>query len=123
MIASTLFYSFAWQNGTSGLIGTWIFAGKENGCERLTRIRHLKKSRPGFKFLKNGKLINRSTIGWCGTPPIKYKNYPGTWKQTTDSTLMVTFEYWGGEATRDLLIVELTERQLIVKVTDWINVE
>jgi hypothetical protein len=46
----------------------------------------------GFEIQHKGLLLMRENPGWCGTPPIVYKDFPGMWKLQQDSTLNLNYE-------------------------------
>ena len=49
-----------------------------------------------YKFLPEGSMTERKNSGWCGTPPISYEDYPGTWSVINDTLVEVSVGYWGG---------------------------
>ena len=56
-------------------------------------------------------------MGWCGTPPISYGNYDGTWKIEDDSKLTITYEYWGGTMEEEWAISNLsTDKMKISRI-------
>lgn len=110
-------YSFQSAEDESGdLLGVWIYTSYDNGVVELTRSSSLKHDEPGIEFKKDGKLKKRQNVGWCGTPPISYGNYGGTWKMTSDSTLTIYYNYWGGKSEEDWQVLRLEKNRLRVKV-------
>ena len=75
-------------------------------------------SKRGFQFKRNGKLIVRQNIGWCGTPPISYGNDKGTWKKIGKSKIRVQYDYWGGEIIEKWEIKDIDEESMSFKVLD-----
>lgn len=71
----------------------------------------------GICFKENRKLVERKNTGWCGTPPVSYDEYEGTWKQNGDR-LLLHLSYWGGWMDVEWEIVSLDEEFLIVKVIE-----
>jgi hypothetical protein len=69
----------------------------------------------GFQFLSNGKLKVRQNSGWCGTPPISYETALGSWSKTSDSTVRLDYPYWGGTIINDILIVRISNSELLIK--------
>ena len=64
----------------------------------------------GFSTNKNA--------GWCGTPPISYADFEGTWKKS-DSTISITVGYWGGLLDYQWKIVSIDNKSLtIVKLQE-----
>jgi hypothetical protein len=97
------------------LLGTWIYSNYHNESIQFKKERSFDNKNPGIKFKKNGALVKRQNSGWCGTPPISYENYKGSWKTTSDSTLTIRYEYWGGMIEEDWLITDLSNDVLDVK--------
>jgi hypothetical protein len=98
------------------LIGVWVFSIYKDDCMEYTTMKSLLKNESGFVFKKNGRLIIRQNSSWCGTPPIEYKNYNGTWKYTSDSSILINYKYWGGKAAMELKIIDLNPNILKLKV-------
>ena len=71
------------------LLGTWVYSNYENKSIQFKKKRSFQSDKPGIQFKKNGTLMKRQNSGWCGTPPISYKNYKGFWKTTSDSTINI----------------------------------
>lgn len=101
------------------LVGVWIYDKYEDEAVKYVKHKAFEKDVSGIKFKKNGELVRRQNVGWCGTPPITYSNYDGTWKVTSDSTLTIRYKYWGGDAEQDWLIKELSASVLKIKRLDY----
>jgi hypothetical protein len=69
----------------------------------------------GFAFLSGGKFIERKNAGWCGTPPISYADFEGSWS-LNDSIITVTVGYWGGTSTYHWRVVSANDNLLIIDV-------
>jgi hypothetical protein len=82
----------------SMLLGTWSYSFYENDLAVYTRTPDFIES-DGIKFNADGTLIQRKNSGWCGTPPITYANYDGTWTQMNDTIIEIKAGYWGGTTT------------------------
>lgn len=106
-----------------GIKGVWIYKGYRDSVAELARAPGLYKKEPGIWFKKDGTLVRRQNASWCGTPPISYENYPGTWRQLTDSTLVIRHEFWGGTQEQEWWIVASSSRKLKVKImrTEYLN--
>jgi hypothetical protein len=87
--------------GDSPLIGTWSSSFYENELTVYTRTPDFIES-DGIKFNADGTLIQRKNAGWCGTPPITYANYDGTWTKINDTIIEIKAGYWGGTTTSRL---------------------
>lgn len=101
------------------LIGTWIYSDYDDQAMHYEKARSFDENQPGIEFKRNGKLVKRQNEGWCGTPPITYKNFNGSWKQTSDSTLEIHYAYWGGTIEEDWLIVRIENTKLTVKRLEY----
>lgn len=104
------------STGLSGdLEGTWVFKSYENENYTLKRSFSLAEDKAGIIFFRDGKLIERKNIGWCGTPPVVYDNYTGNWYTESDNKLKISVGFWGGTETYKLEIVLLSESDLVFK--------
>ena len=100
------------------IIGTWAYSGSKNAVYEYSKEKDLSFSKRGFQFKRNGKLIVRQNIGWCGTPPISYGNDKGTWKKIDKSKIRVQYDYWGGEIIEKWEIKDIDEESMSFKVLD-----
>ena len=105
----------------AGIIGTWVeeidisLPVIEDGITRLKRTGELAESGYGFVIKADGTFIERKNAGWCGTPPISYDNFEGSWEPLSDSLLDITVAYWGGILTYQMRIVSLQEDKLGIR--------
>jgi len=102
------------------IVGVWLF-GECSSTETLTCLNKVSKfdnDQAGIQFKKNGKLVKRQNSGRCGTPPISYGNYNGTWKATGESTLTITYAFFGGTMEEDWKIIETSDKKLKISVLD-----
>lgn len=93
------------------IIGTWVetlgvqaFVA-EDGIARFDRAKDLNPDSYGFVLNADGTFKERKNAGWCGTPPISYDNFEGTWEPWSDSLLDITVAYWGGSMTYQMRIM------------------
>ena len=68
----------------------------------------------GITFKPNGVVIEHANSGFCGTPPVVYVNYTGTWSQQ-GAIVKATIPYQGGSSDLTWEIVSLTPTSLTVK--------
>ena len=102
------------------LIGIWLFeenTSSENNAS-LLKSKKFREDEPGIQLKKNGKLVKRQNSGRCGTPPISYANYEGTWAMTGNSTLTVKYEFFDGTIEEDWKILETNKNKLKIVVID-----
>lgn len=99
------------------LEGAWSILGgpQSDGSFFLSKIDSLDHDIEAISFKMDGKLTKRQNIGRCGTPPITYGNYEGTWKPLSDSSVRVRYRYWQGEIEEDWLITGLNENVVACK--------
>lgn len=77
-------------NESNKLIGYWINPDYTESELKLQRAGSLKENEYGMAFLEGSKHIERSS-GWCGTPPITFFDFQGTWT-TNDSIIIITID-------------------------------
>ncbi|MCK4747370.1 MAG: hypothetical protein KAT15_10055 [Bacteroidales bacterium] len=101
------------------IVGTWVeevdLTHVEDGTTQLKRADELDPSLYGFTIKDDGSFVERKNAGWCGTPPISYDNFDGTWVALSDSLLEITVGYWGGTMTYQMRIVSLDQEQLRIR--------
>ncbi len=98
-----------------GIVGTWIEEGYQGDTAYFNRSGELDKLKYGFTLKEDGSFIERKNSGFCGTPPISYANYDGTWEAVSDSLLSITVGYWGGMMTYQMRIVSMKGQGLAIK--------
>jgi hypothetical protein len=95
------------------LIGVWNFSESNNNDNIYIRSSEFIEDH-GYKFNGDGTLTERQNSGWCGTPPITYANYPGTWNLINDTLISLDVGYWGGTTKYKLDIQSVDSDFLIV---------
>ncbi len=105
----------------AGIVGTWVedvavgLPEIEDGITRLNRSEKLDQDRYGFTIMEDGTFLERKNAGWCGTPPIYYDNFDGTWSALSDSLIEITVGYWGGSMSYQIRIVSLDDESLRIR--------
>ena len=99
----------------AGIVGTWIEHDYLDDVLKLNRADKLDPSKYGFSINDDGTFIENKNSGWCGTPPIAYGSFDGTWEAKSDSLLEVTVGYWGGIMTYQIRIVSLDNENLSIR--------
>lgn len=97
------------------IVGTWVEESLEDQVTTLKRAEELAQDQYGFIIREDGTFTERKNAGWCGTPPISYDNFEGTWEALSDSLLDITVGYWGGTITYQMRIVSLDEQYLRIR--------
>lgn len=93
-------------------IGTWVHSYvQQDSIVVSSREESFDYLMSGYQFQEDGQFIYRGT-GWCGTPPITYFNYEGTWVEAEDSVLAIEVESWDGMQNYNLRIIEISDDTL-----------
>ena len=77
-------------NESNKLIGYWINPVYTDLELKLERANSLKENEYGIAFLEESTCIERSS-GWCGTPPITFFDFQGTWTKN-DAIIIMTID-------------------------------
>jgi len=93
------------------LIGFWSYSDFQDNTEVYSRNNELIDDHC-YNFRGDGTLTERKNSGWCGTPPITYADYSGTWTVLNDTLIQVDVGYWGGTIRYRLDIESLDSRSL-----------
>ncbi len=100
---------------SGNLTGYWVNQQFADTLFTYEKSDNLVDNEYGFAFLPGGKFIERKNAGWCGTPPISYADFEGSWS-LNDSIFNVTVGYWGGTATYRWRVVSADNGRLIIDV-------
>jgi hypothetical protein len=95
------------------LIGHWISPVYIDSLIQYTRADALKEDDFGISFKPENILIERQNAGWCGTPPISFTNYNGTWSKTGD-IIDISVDFWGGKVNRQWKVIVINAETLVV---------
>lgn len=99
--------------GSENLIGSWINPEAIDSVIRFDKSTTLKTGEYGFTFRTDQIFVERKNAGWCGTPPIAYADFDGTWA-LNDSVINIKVKYWGGTTTYRWKIIGLDAEKLII---------
>jgi hypothetical protein len=99
----------------AGIVGTWIEDEYQGDTLFLHRNGAFDKEKYGFTINDDGTFIEHKNAGWCGTPPITYDSFEGSWEAVSDSLLNITVAYWGGMMTYQIRIVSLDAEELAIR--------
>ena len=103
------------SNLPENLEGVWIFKSFEDEIYTMQKAYILEKDNSGLVFYNNGKIVERKNSGWCGTPPVSYSNFDGSWKSESGNKLNIKVGYWGGTEKYTIEIISLTGSNFIYK--------
>ncbi|MCH7401995.1 hypothetical protein ACFOUP_15710 [Belliella kenyensis] len=96
-------------------VGNWtIGENHENGFS-LIRTENLPDNTFGFSFFENGEMTSRRISGWCGTPPVAYSDYSGTWS-IGGTTLKLNMGFWGGRNIQEWKIISSNDSGNVVRI-------
>jgi hypothetical protein len=105
------------------LIGSWFNPHYNDSIVTYERSEGLVDNDYSFSINEDKTFIERKNSGWCGTPPISYADFDGTWSKN-DSIIEITVDYWGGTAEYTWKIVLLNEAILkIIRLEEDYNLE
>jgi hypothetical protein len=93
------------------LYGCWINPVINDSLSTYEKANSLKDNDYGLAFKSGHVFIERKNSGWCGTPPISYADFDGTWTQT-DSIINITVGFWGGSADYQWKIISIDKKKL-----------
>jgi hypothetical protein len=99
------------------LIGSWFNPQHNDSIVTFERSEGLVDNEYGFSFNEDKTFIERKNAGWCGTPPILYADFDGTWTKN-DSIIEITVGYWGGTADYTWKIVSIDETLLKIIILE-----
>lgn len=101
-------------NESNKLIGHWINPVYTGSELQLTRASSLKSDGYGLSFLEKTQCVERSS-GWCGTPPLTFMDFHGTYTNT-DSIIVITIDN-GINGTQNIkwIIKTLDNKTLILE--------
>ena len=94
-------------------IGNWFNPQYNDSIVTYERSEGLVENDYGFSINEDKTFIERKNAGWCGTPPISYADYDGTWTEK-DSIIEITVGYWGGTSDYTWKMVSVDETTLII---------
>jgi hypothetical protein len=97
------------------LVGIWKSSGYNNGSDIYTRDDRFTDEHC-YKFNDDGTLTERKNAGWCGTPPVTYADYAGSWTSLNDTLISISVGYWGGTTTYKLDIQSVDAETLKVDI-------
>lgn len=100
--------------GPGELTGFWVNPQYNDSIVRYERANAFNNG-PGIHFLSDGSLVEHKNAGWCGTPPITYADYNGSYSEN-DSIISVSVGYWGGTSDYQWRLISLSGEDLSIKV-------
>lgn len=95
------------------LLGYWINPQPIDTLWQFQKSLIIPQSTYGVSFGQKSHFVERTNVGWCGTPPITMQNYLGTWF-LTDSVVNISVVRWNGYASFQWKVIKVTEGKLLV---------
>ncbi len=96
---------------SSSIVGKWEKPTYSNDTLTFAKAPEKKEYEYLIQFKSDGSLMERKNAGWCGTPPIAWENYEGSWEMK-DSVIRVSVGYWGGQAKYQWKLLSVSQNQL-----------
>ena len=93
------------------LIGIWNYSDFSDNVYLFDRSPAMVNNHC-YQFNVDGTLTERKNSGSCGTPPISYADFAGTWTMINDTLVQVDVGYWGGTTTYWLDIESIDSKRL-----------
>ena len=95
------------------ITGVWINQQANDNTFTYQRAESLIDNEYCFAISPNGKFTEHKNSGFCGTPPISYAEYEGSWTYS-DSILHISVPYWGGNSTYKWKVLEVDETHISI---------
>jgi len=99
------------------LFKKWVFVDSNEEGILYESGAQFKEDKSGMEFMKDGTMVVRQNGGWCGTPPIAYENFTGTWRAISKTEFALSYKFWGGTIKSTMTVVKLNKKELVVKLT------
>jgi hypothetical protein len=93
------------------ILGIWTYSDYRENTAVFNRSESFSDNHC-YNFKPDGTLIERKNSGWCGTPPINYENYNGTWASVNDTVILINVGFWGGTTSYYLDIETVNAEKL-----------
>lgn len=101
--------------------GYWINPDYSANQITYTKTYALQENEYGLSLKADQSLIERKNAGWCGTPPITYGDFEGSWSQN-DSTIYIKVGYWGGKEQREWKLKSIDSKKLTIEIIDYAHI-
>jgi hypothetical protein len=99
------------------LIGYWSNPSYSDSVITYNKLQALPANDYCISFHPDHKCIEQKNSSWCGTPPVEYAIYEGSWNRN-DSLLYITVGYWGGLVDMTWKIVSVGQNHLSIIVLE-----
>jgi hypothetical protein len=102
------------------LIGVWNYSDFQDNTYIYSRSNEFIDNHC-YRFNSDRTLTERKNSGWCGTPPISYADYSGTWTILNDTLIQINVGYWGGTTRYKLDIEAIDSNSLKASIVPEYN--
>ena len=94
-------------------MGAWALKSWDSDTDQRVyqRLAKLEGEVTGFEIAADGALYIRDP-GWCGTPPLSYSTREGSWREESDSSLLLTYFSLNREATFRMEILSVDHHEM-----------
>ncbi len=89
----------------------------ESGTRVYSKLDSLSGDQDGYMFDSGGSLMVRNA-GWCGTPPLAFSNFEGSWVEEADDILFLTYPHWDEMRDFRLVILSLNDAEMHCRVDE-----
>ncbi len=105
------------EPASPSIYGAWgaVSTDQKTGLRTYERLAELTGRRNGYEFNLGGSLVIRN-FGWCGTPPLTYSNFEGSWQKEGDRILTLSYHELGVVQDFRLEVVALSASDLRCRI-------
>ena len=103
--------------GNNKLIGYWLSPVYADSTVTYGRVSKLKDKCYGIVFNADGTCVERKNEGLCGTSPVSYNDFNGTWTMA-DSVISIKVGYWGGVTSYTWKLKSVTADSLKIVIKE-----
>ncbi|WP_346236000.1 hypothetical protein ABDK00_017685 [Niabella insulamsoli] len=98
----------------ASFIGAWTAKDYSGEVFTYEKLSQLASNQYGYILKTNGRLTVRGNASWCGTPPLTYADFDGTWS-FKDNILTLNGGYWGGKTIEKWEILSHSNQEFSAK--------
>lgn len=93
------------------ILGTWANRLHNEEFVTLNKQLNIPDDQYSITFFADGTILEVKNAGWCGTPPISYAEFGGTW-ETKGDTVFLEAEFWGGTEPQKWFVHSINENNI-----------
>jgi hypothetical protein len=107
-------------SNTYDITGIWLKETYEDSILTFQKTEVAADDEYWLSIREDHTLTEHKNAGWCGTPPISYADFEGTW-ELNDSIIEITVGFWGGLADYTWKILSVTDSKLRVFLFEQVH--